>query len=134
MKQVDCNTFKSAIEFGTATNAHATFVEVKESYATYKCFLTDDHAAGVAIGPDGDIVSVFKSGTCTERGMIDILMGTAIQNGGSKLDCFAGFLDKLYARFGFKVKERLTFADEYAPDGWNYKRDGRPDVVMMTLE
>jgi hypothetical protein len=39
-----------------------------------------------------------------------------------------GHLDKWYSNFGFKLKERIDWDDQYAPKGWNYEKYGRPTV------
>lgn len=28
----------------------------------------------------------------------------------------------------------MKWNDKYAPDGWNYEKFGRPDIVFMKLE
>jgi len=58
-------------------------------------------------------------------------MPWAIENGGAKLDNFNSSLSDMYQRYGFIPVSRCPFADEFAPDGWNFARDGRPDIVFM---
>lgn len=55
-------------------------------YKTSKLFLTEDRKSGIAISPDGDIVSLF-SGVLKDSRM-EKLMLFALSNGGNKLDCF----------------------------------------------
>ncbi len=108
-------------------------VEVKGNYTDYECYLGPNGLYGMAIAKDGDIVSVFKNPDFQEKRVADILIEFAKAKGGKKLDCFDGFLTKLYSKFGFKEKTRMSWDDRYAPNNWNYERDGRPDVVMMEL-
>jgi len=58
----------------------------------------------------------------------------AVEHGAQTLDCFDGFLPKLYATAGFVATGRIKFVDAYAPTGWNFARDGRPDVVFMAYQ
>jgi len=59
------------------------------------------------------------------------LLLTAIENGGKKLDCFNGFLPRNYMRFGFIPVCKVPFNDEFAPENWNFERDGRPEIVFF---
>ena len=94
-----------------------------------KTYLMDDGQTGFAIKPDGDIISVF-SGNGKGRAALQ----AAIELGGTKLDCFDGFLPKFYSKFGFKEYERWAWDDQYAPDDWNYKKYNGPSVVLMRKE
>lgn len=70
------------------------------------------------------------------------MLANAKTNGGNKLDCFAiirknadgsinaGLAD-MYAKHGFVPVCRDKFNKEFAPDGWNYEKNGEPDVVFM---
>jgi superkiller protein 3 len=57
----------------------------------------------------------------------------AIKQGGNKVKCFDGFLPSYYKQFGFKEVRRVKWDDQFAPENWNYDKDGRPDVVYMEL-
>lgn len=78
--------------------------------------LTLDGMSGCAIRPDGELVYVFS----LERGRGDILVGAAVKNGATHLDCFDGYLPSLYARHGF---EEWVRDENWTPGG--------PDVVFM---
>jgi hypothetical protein len=95
-----------------------------------KCFISNTGQSGYALKPDGDIISVFsKSGSGEgKRALI-----SAIVNGGTKLDCFDGFLPEFYSQFGFIETGRLTWDDEYMPSGWDKDKFNSPDVVLMSL-
>lgn len=133
MVKIEGKEFKKAIQEAVSKNSHGAFVEVKDDYGDYECYTNDTRSYGMAIAKDGDIVSVFKNPDFQEKGVADILIGFAKEKGGKKLDCFDGFLSKLYSKFGFKEKARMAWDDQYAPSNWNYERDGKPDVVMMEL-
>lgn len=40
----------------------------------------------------------------------------------------------MYARYGFEVSKTIPWDDKYAPRGWNYEKDGRPNVVEMVYK
>lgn len=133
----DPEVFFRAINAAKGDNDHGAFVHAYdvEDYAHMKLFVVNAGAAGIAVKESGDIVSVFKNPDMAQKDMIEkinnVLLLTALKNGGEKLDCFDGFLPELYSRFGFRPAVKLKFNDEFAPEGWNYDRDGRPDIVFM---
>lgn len=94
-----------------------------------KVYLSADKKSGYALTPDGDLISVFS---LNHNGRP--ILESAIAEGARTLDCFDGFLPDLYTQFGFKEYKRLTWSDEYAPKGWDYIKNGRPDIVFMKLE
>lgn len=98
-------------------------------------FLVNAGCAGCAVTKDGDIVSVFKNDDMAQKDDVEkistALLLTAIENGGKKLDCFDGFLPKNYMKHGFIPVCKVPFNDEFAPDGWNFERDGRPFIVFF---
>jgi len=120
---------KSANRFGAAVAVYPV-----EDYKNFRLMLADNGKSGVAVKPDGDIVSVFstdKSGSA--------MMEVAVAAGGVKLDAFDTILPKFYHRFGFVEAARTSWNDEYAPEGWDkdlYKKfnGGKPDVVLMVLD
>ena len=57
-----------------------------------------------------------------------------MKNGGTKLDHYDGFLSSLYEPLGFKEYKRYKWDNKFAPDNWDYEKDGRPDVVMRKLD
>lgn len=137
-------------EVGYAVTSRTEFVEVlgdklPSKYAAYvtrytpaeyremgaRCYLSETRNSGFAIKPDGDVISVFSRPGGKEGKWA---VWAAIANGGKKLDCFDGFLAKeFYPAFGFKEYDRWKWDDRYAPEGWDYERNGRPDVVLMRL-
>lgn len=96
-------------------------------------FLAEDGLAGVAVTADKDLVSVFKHPT-SKADIKPVLQEAA--EASHTLDAFDinGFLPDLYAKFGFKPVARVPFNREFAPEGWDYKGAGEPDVVLMVRD
>lgn len=80
--------------------------------------------------PKLDIVLVHNNTTI--KGLGEALIRAAIRNGGTHLDCYDGFLCRLYKKCGFVEYERYTFDIQYAHD-WNIETMGTPDVVCLSL-
>lgn len=108
-----------------------------EDLASHRLIVNGDEQrgfAGAAISPEGDIQNVFnvagQSGAKQPGGAVEVML-QAIQEGGRTLDAFDGFLPAYYRQFGFVEDARVPFNRDYAPPGWDYARDGEPDVVLM---
>ncbi len=110
-------------------------------YEEMRLFLTEDGTSGFALketDTDGvvDIVSVFNTEGGPNKGINYPLIRLATEQGGNTLDAFDIYLPKLYSANGFRVRSRLKWDDDQAPDGWdkdafkNYN-NGEPDVVFM---
>lgn len=103
-----------------------------------RTFLSKDGLVGYAIDGAGDAQMVFNMGKGTEparqnAGKFAVI--DAIKNGARKLDAFEGHLtNDLYPLFGFSETDRMKWAQEYAPDEWDYAKYGEPDVVYMARE
>lgn len=94
----------------------------------HQLFMTKNRV-GYALSPEGDLQGVFNnSGT---KGAGEEAVIHALQNGATTLDAYDGHLPDYYSRFGFELKNTEPFNDKYAPRGWNYEKEGRPDVVYM---
>jgi hypothetical protein len=91
-------------------------------------FLSADKTAGYALKDNGELVNVFNNGP---RGRGAAAVVDAVANGAGTLDCLGDGLAGFYAGLGFIETGRDAWNDEYAPDGWDYLKDGRPDVVYM---
>lgn len=135
--------FHKAISEEKVKNPDGFMVDVHEEsdYENDLLLITEDGKSGIAVTPDGDIVSVFSSVKGDHR--LDKLMFMAIAAGGKKLDCF--YLDSkslpyLYAKFGFKVAATVPFnAEQYKPEGYDEWQAEHPDrkvlgVAAMYLE
>ena len=152
-------TPQSALQFSEAINSaksslgkfgESVFVYPEEDYADMRLFLTEDGTGGFALKPtdmDGviDIVSVFNSNAPSAPYARDggphkqlnyPMIRLATEEGGNILDAFDIYLPSLYSANGFKVRSRLKWDDEQAPDGWDKEtfgrfQNGEPDVVFM---
>jgi GNAT superfamily N-acetyltransferase len=131
-KVTDPKVFHSAISKAKANNDHGNFVDVHDEadYAQDSMLMSPEGGAGVAVTPDGDIISVFKDPSSTEKGALHSIMMNAIGSGGKTLDCYDGYLPINYARYGMVPVARLKFNPAYV-ENWNTERDGTPDVVFM---
>lgn len=115
--------FYDAIIEAKQLNPHGWMVDAYEAedYAGFTCLLTEDGKSGIAIKPNGDIISVFSSVKRDNR--LQMLMPMAIMQGGRKLDCYylqgengnIYGLPKLYSTFGFKIAATTNFVEEYVP-------------------
>ena len=98
-----------------------------------KRFMSENGGYGVAVESDGNITAVFNNRDVSGRGgVIRDLLGTALDNGGTKLDCYATYaphdLSAKYSQLGFVPVAWMRFNPEYARDGWHH---GNPDVVFF---
>lgn len=100
-----------------------------DDLADHKLFMAPGGKVGYALDKDGDLQNLFNNGG--PRGAGQKALIDAIHRGATTLDAFDPHLPALYSRYGFVPVGRMKFADEYAPAGWDYQRDGRPDVVFM---
>lgn len=129
----NADSFHQAIGRAKQNNDHGAFVtqhEVSE-YANDALFLSQDGNVGVAVTPDGDIVSVFKNPQGKVKGAVSSILLTALENGGVKLDNFGSkSLSTMYWNHGFIPVARTAFDPEFAPTDWNYARDGQPDIIF----
>lgn len=80
--------------------------------------LARDGRSGYAVRPDGELVLVFS----LERGRGDVIVSGAVADGAVYLDCFDGYLPRLYGRHGFVECQRVA--------NWT---PGEPDVIYMSL-
>lgn len=124
--------FYESIGKAKRVNEHGAFVTQHsvEEYRQMKClFLTLDGTAGIAVTQDNNIVSVFNGGI--KRGVLKTLLPIAIKMGGRKLDNYnSEGLSSMYELYGFNPVSKTKFNANFAPDDWNYERDGEPDVVF----
>lgn len=98
----------------------------------HKLFTARNGRIGFALNRKKDLQNVFNNSKF--RGGGDEAMISAIKSGATTLDAFDPYLPRYYKRFGFVVAGRVPFNDQYAPQGWNYEKFGRPDVVLMVYK
>lgn len=119
-------------------------------YSDMRLFVTPDGKAGVALKPDGDLVSGFSAPVKGKKNRIMNLLMVGIKEGATKADCFATVLPDYYALAGFKAVGRVAFDPEMAPqaytDQYGFKQrawsegdfkvfnNGKPDVVMLVYD
>lgn len=98
-------------------------------------YQVNGYEIGFALKPmqngDVDIISVHNNTGI--GGLGDALIQSAIRLGGTTLDHFDGYLSDLYRKHGFEEYERYKWDDQYAPENWDYKKYGTPDVIMRRL-
>jgi len=136
----DAGVYRDSIAALAASTPYSSSVYVysEDEYRQMRLLVTDDGRSGVALKGE-EIVSVFSRADGAHRGCGESMMATAVASGGRQLDCFDTALPHLYAKAGFVPVARLSWNDEYAPDGWNYQtyapyNGGRPDVVFMAYD
>ncbi|MCC6887243.1 MAG: hypothetical protein IT536_01690 [Hyphomicrobiales bacterium] len=71
-----------------------------EDLRDHKLLMNDNHTVGFALDPYGNIQNVFNNGGPWKAGCRAVT--EAIAMGGRTLDCYDGFLPKLYSQFGSK--------------------------------
>ena len=96
-----------------------------------RTFLAADGSSGFAIERSGNIVGVFRNKSAGgQKGVTKIILPLAIENGGTKLDCYGEELVRIYSKFGFYPVARVEFNEQYANPGWDESK-GRPEVIFM---
>ncbi len=132
LKEASAEEFFDAIGKAKKINAHGAFVtqhSIDEYRQMEHLFITEDGTAGIAITKDNNIVSIFNGGE--KRGVLKTLLPMAIEHGGRKLDNYGSpKLSAMYELYGFNPVSKVKFNGQFAPDDWNYERDGTPDVVF----
>ena len=125
-------SFYSDIERAKQGNKHGAYVaqHTVEEYGDMLLLTGDNGNVGVAVTPDGDIVSVFKNPESSAKGAVSSILLTAIENGGIKLDNFDGWLSRMYAGHGFIPVSRCAFNREFAPSDWDYAKFKEPDIIF----
>lgn len=119
------------------THPYGAAVEVKQPSfyydSTTNLYVAPDSSAGVAVTPDGDLVSVFRKTDSPYD--INPILAEASRN-AITLDAYDinGVLPNLYANHGFRPVARVRFNPEFAPEGWNYDLLGEPDIVLMVRD
>lgn len=99
--------------------ATSTVQEIDEATNKHDTFILTNDAGGFIIRNGGELIGLFSVG----KGNGDNMVQAAIVFGAEYLDCFDGYLTKLYAKHGFKeVKRELNWTP------------GGPDVVYMQFK
>lgn len=144
-KGITSNEFRSttnnpelfSFALATARSANKNGVMVSPRSASelaegnVKTFLSADGLVGGAVEKNGNITGVFKNPKSNSKGAVTDIILTALQNGGTKLDCYGEFLLDSYSRLGFEPVARVKFSREAADPDWNYDLLGEPDIYFM---
>ena len=153
---VDGETFRSVFESNKQNLVNGELVDLHNLDTTYnkdgsvdsygykdmKNFLSDDGMQGVAVEPDGNIVSLFNNDTRAKnnpfgkKGWTKLAIDIATQNGGNHLDAYDSSiqpLGKIYAKYGFKVTSRMEYNMDYDHDNIGQKHN-KPEIVFMVYD
>jgi hypothetical protein len=133
----------------------------EEELSRIKLFKVEGFNIGFAVKEDGDIILVHNNEKV--GGIGRLLIEKAVENGGTKLDHFDGFLTGFYRELGFILESNEQFNDDWTPEGWRFEpvniddpttsiyaeelevetdekidaatryKSGKPDVVYRTL-
>ena len=126
--------FSSALEQARQSNPHGLMVSGKSVEELTQpgtvTFMSQDGLAGALVTANGDIEAVFKNPQSRAKRAGSSLLLNAINNGGTKLDCYGQELVNLYAKHGFEPVAKVAWNPAYAPEGWTY---GPQDVFVMKL-
>jgi len=140
-EQVDVDTYISEQKFFQDTSPFAWAVDEVGKETLQDSQIREYKGTFGVVTPDGDIKGLFnpnvareRQGKVAQKGTLRGLMPLLIEAGGNKLDNFDGRLTKLYEDQGFRVVSRTPFNEEFAPEGWNKKDHGTPDVVAMVYD
>jgi len=140
-EQVDVETYISEQKFFQDNSPFAWAVDEVGKETLQDSQIREYKGTFGVVTPDGDIKGLFnpnvareRQGKVAEKGTLRGLMPLLIEAGGNKLDNFDGRLTKLYEDQGFRVVSRTPFNEEFAPEGWNKKDHGTPDVVAMVYD
>lgn len=101
--------------------------------------MSEDGKSGMALKDGDEIVSVWADPSSENKKVARHLMATAISQGGRRADAFDTVLPGIYALEGLRVKSRLKWDDDEAPDDWNKKdyaafNGGEPDVTFLAYD
>lgn len=132
LKTATAEEFYIAVGMAKKNNEYGAFVTQRtvEEYSQMPfLFLTVDGTAGIAVTSDNNIVSIFNGGE--QRGVLKTLIPVAIECGGNKLDNYdSDKLSGMYELYGMNPISQVEFDEKFAPEDWNYERDGKPNIVF----
>lgn len=119
---VSMDTFATAFEIArsesdSVRDACSAFDDYSRPFDDTLYVVTVDGHSGYAVRDTGELVYVFS----TVKGRGDHLIARAVRDGATHLDCFDGYLVRLYSSHGFHETRR---EENWAPGG--------PDVVYMS--
>jgi len=137
----DPKLFHKLINQSKKVNEYAASVHVYEpkEYAKMRLFITPDGKAGVALKPDGDLVSGFSNKEADKPRRIAQLLGLAIKEGATKADSFDTVLPQYYIDFGLLPVAQDKWNEEFKPEKWDKEvfkqwNNGEPDVIYYVYK
>ena len=137
----DANLFHKLITQSKSINKFGASVHVYEpgEYAQMRLFITPDGKAGVALKPDGDLVSGFSNQEVDKPRRIAQLLGLAIKEGAIKADSFDTVLPQYYIDFGLLPVAQDKWNEEFKPEKWDKEvfkqwNNGEPDVIYYVYK
>jgi hypothetical protein len=118
---------KESTKFGPSVHVYDV-----DEYADMRTFVTEDGTAGIALKPDGDMVSGFSVANGPHKGVVPYMIAMATSEGGTKADAFniGGVLPRIYGDSGLDLKAYDEWDPQYRPDDWDDAL-GTPDVVYL---
>ena len=133
-------SFQNAIARAKDAATYGASVHVYDAdiYKGMRLFMSSSGEAGFALKGD-DIVSLFKHPGSNTKGIADVALKLAVEEGGRRLDAFDTVLPQTYANAGFTPVARLKWNEAYKPEGWDKQtfkqfNNGEPDVVFMVRD
>lgn len=130
-RKVDSKTFynnmKNAKDGLSPQDKWRVDLHSEKEYNNSKLYSTKGGSC-VAVEKDGNIISVCRNKKSNDRG--SELLKAAVSNGGTKLDAFGKGLYQFYTKNGFEPVSWVAFDENYAPEGWNKKRDEAEPIVF----
>lgn len=102
-----------------------------DDYEDMHLYINHSNSCGFAITSHKDLVCLFKKPSEYKVKGWELARQAAYE-GARSLNCFDGYLTTMYRKAGWVVYDCSLFDDTMAPEGWDYTRDGRPDVIFMT--
>jgi hypothetical protein len=138
VEEADAATFHTAFQKALNSKRGAYLSPyTEEEFAKMTLFLSADGMYGGAVktADDGvkEAVSLFNVGGAKTSGGGIVALEQAVAAGATRLDCLGKGLKKKYEKVGFVVTETINWDDKYAPDGWDYEKEGRPSIYIMEL-
>ena len=132
--------FHDSIKKAKDDNPHgaAVYVYDLDEYKEMRLFVSEDGGAGFAIKGGDELVSVFKGDSNAKR-VAHPMVHLSIEEGARRGDAFDTVLPHIYGDHGLKTVARVSWNDEFSPEGWDKSmfeefNDGEPDVIFMAYD
>ena len=129
--------FSKALNDGIDANPHGVMVwrRTPEEIAGDTLLVSKDRSAGVRIGKDGEIGSLFRNlETSTVKGILPSMMLSAIGAGGIKGECYGENMMRQYMQLGFVPVAHTRWSKKDLQNGSTWNEDfGHPDMYFFFL-